>query len=268
MNISICIPTHNASEAILPTLNAIENCINNVNSQENIEILVVDSACNDNTKQVVKSFWKECNTFYKRRYIEENRPGVGIARLNAFQSTTAEVLIYCDDDVTPSPNAVQLIINTARKERTVGAGGGVILPKLINGAEWPKWLDKSLAESLALRDFFDGPVYSPPNDHARWYPVSAFVWFRRKCLSAWSEAIKKQSFVLGPNLKQMWRADDLEMDYYVVDTGYQIKLDPSIKAWHRIPPSRLMPDYFRSLQYWVGRSMQRLKNRLNPNWQF
>lgn len=263
MDISVCIPTYNASQRILPTLKAIENSLSKTIECEKIEILVVGNACDDDTRHVVESFWKELHQKNSRRFVEEPKLGLTNARLRAFHDTKSEVLIFCDDDVIPDQDAFHVIADAARAEKSVGAGGGVILPQLLDRAEWPEWIDNSLRSCLALRDFFEKPVYSPPNEHGRWYPVGAFVWFRRHCLSAWAKAVSKRSFLLDRTGTKKWSAGDLEMDHYVIDSGYQIKLDPAIKAWHRIPPERLTPDYFRSLMYWIGRSMQRLRNRRN-----
>jgi glycosyltransferase involved in cell wall biosynthesis len=269
LGVSICIPTHNASIRILPTLQSVERAVSVVKEQANIETLVIGSACTDNTIDIVESFWKNCDTTYSRRFVEEDRPGAGIARLRAFHETKSQIIVYCDDDVVPDVNTLKVIIHTASTEESVGVGGGIILPELINGAEWPEWIDDNLKSSLALRPLFNDPVYSPPNDHPRYFPVSAFAWYRRQSLQRWAQTMSKQKFVLGPTGKKMWRADDLEMDYFVLDSGYKIKLDPQIRAWHRIPPIRLTPEYYRSLMYWVGRSMQRLRNRRNPKaWNF
>jgi hypothetical protein len=122
-------------------------------------------------------------------------------------------------------------------------------------------LDESLGIYIAIRELPEGPIYTPPNNKGKYFPWTAFSWWRRQALLPWEEKVRKERFHLGPCGKGMGRCEDIEMLFLATDAGYAFKYDPSIEAWHRIPACRLTMEYQRDLLYWAERSFQRLKHR-------
>lgn len=258
VRVSVCIPTYNGGGRIAPTLAAIESGLARLQGIES-EVLVIGNGCTDDTEAVVAAFWKNCSSIAERKYVEEPRDGAAWARLRGFRESKGEILIFCDDDVIPEPRSFTVIFENATEEPDLGGGAGQILPTLPAGLSWPPWMDKRLKSNLAISESTQ-EIYNPPEV---FQPVSAFVWFRRLSLAAWARRVEHQRFVLGPSSQGMWRADDLEMDIWVLKEGWRLKRDPRIVAFHKIAASRLSTEYFAQLMYWNGRSAQRIHNRFS-----
>jgi glycosyltransferase involved in cell wall biosynthesis len=259
--ISLIVCAHNSASRILPTLHGLERCISEVRQASEVELLVIGNGCEDDTEKVVREFWAGQSIDCSRTYCDEPKLGLTAARLRGFHESKGEILVYCDDDVVPAPGAVLQIARAGELEPQVGGGGGVIHAELLDGSAWPAWFDERLRLFLAVREIPDGPIYSPPNLDGTFYPPGAFVWWRRKAIAAWSDAAGRQSFHLDRRGKQLWSAGDMEINHAVLQSGYQLKHDPQIEAWHRIPPARLQLDYMAALLYWIGRSLQRMNHR-------
>ncbi|HRW64696.1 MAG TPA: glycosyltransferase [Candidatus Competibacter sp.] len=255
--ISVCIPTRNSSNRILGTLSIIESGLSFL-PKDTAELIVIDNASDQDIKSLIYDYWSRLGDSISRRLVIENRLGVAFARARGYKECRGSVLVYCDDDVLPKTDTFQIIMELALTETKVGGGGGLILPKLVNNAVWPEWIDDRLKTNLALTIRNDGAFYNP---HSSYMPVSALVWFRREALKSWFEMMEHVDFVFGPSGSQMWRGDDFEMDFHVLQSGWKLKMDQRLQAFHCIPPERLTRDYFVKLIYWNGRTAQRISNK-------
>ena len=258
VGLSIIIPTRNSASRIGATLEALETAVDRLDHVA-AEIIVVDNASDEDIHTPIKAFWARRDRAGPRRIMREQRLGAAYARLKGFQEARYPVVVYCDDDVLPASDSLQLISEIGGREADVGGGGGWIRPRLVDGAEWPAWMDNGLMVNLAVFPGDCPTTYTPPASH---YPVSALVWFRKEALAGWAPLMQQRdAFVFGPAGKEMWRGDDFEMDITAGRAGWRLKVDSRITAEHCIPPSRLTRDYFASLLYWNGRTSQRWRNK-------
>jgi glycosyltransferase involved in cell wall biosynthesis len=100
MKVTVAIPTHNRAFYLKQTLDGLM-LQDYENSQ--IEILVIDNNCTDNTKAVVEAY---NNSKILVRYIKETRQGLDHARNCAVEASTGDIIIFGDDDILVNPNWV------------------------------------------------------------------------------------------------------------------------------------------------------------------
>ena len=102
-NISILIPAYNVE-------NYIEECLKSVLSQtdlNNIEIVIVDNASTDSTKDIIKKYEREYS-FIHGIYLTEN-VGLFLSRHIAISESIGEYCLFLDSDDMLIDNAIEII---------------------------------------------------------------------------------------------------------------------------------------------------------------
>jgi len=123
--VSLVIPTHNEASIIRQKL---ENVLQLDYPREKFEVVVVDSASNDGTGNIVKQFAGEHSREINIVLIEQPvRRGKSEAINEALRSIRSEIIVLTDADVTFPPRSVwKLVENFDRTE--IGAVSGVEVP--------------------------------------------------------------------------------------------------------------------------------------------
>lgn len=140
MNVSIIIPTYNRAELLGATLATL---VGQEFDKSQYEVLVVDNASTDTTRQVVEQWEKKTNGLI--RYLYEPRPGSHYARNGAVKHAKGEILYFTDDDVLAQPDMLKEILKPF-KETSVVTATGAVRPKWL--AEPPQWVMKFLSNYL------------------------------------------------------------------------------------------------------------------------
>src|SRR3989454_12437129 len=123
--VSLVIPTHNEASVIRQKL---ENVLQLDYPREKLEVVVVDSASNDETGSIVRKFADEHRRDVNLVLIEQSvRRGKSEAINEALRSVRSEIIVLTDADVTFPPRSVwKLVENFGPRE--VGAVSGVEVP--------------------------------------------------------------------------------------------------------------------------------------------
>jgi cellulose synthase/poly-beta-1,6-N-acetylglucosamine synthase-like glycosyltransferase len=123
--VSLVIPTYNEASVIRQKL---ENVLQLDYPREKFEVVVVDSASNDETGNIVKKFAGEHRREINLVLIEQPvRRGKSEAINEALRNITSEIIVLTDADVTFPPRSVlKLVENFDRAE--IGAVSGVEVP--------------------------------------------------------------------------------------------------------------------------------------------
>jgi len=123
--VSLVIPTYNEASVIRQKL---ENVLQLDYPREKLEVVVVDSASNDETGGIVKKFADEHRRDVNLVLIEQSvRRGKSEAINEALRSVRSEIIVLTDADVTFPPRSVwKLVENFGPRE--VGAVSGVEVP--------------------------------------------------------------------------------------------------------------------------------------------
>ena len=132
--ISIIIPTCNRDSYLKQTLASLAK-------QEfpsgNFEILIIDNASTDKTKDIAENFIKQ-NKSISVKYFYEPIPGLLSGRHRGAKEAKGDILVFIDDDIIASPDWLQAI-HDSFSNSDVHIVGGKCLPKY--EIEPPYWTD-------------------------------------------------------------------------------------------------------------------------------
>lgn len=208
---------------------------------ENYEVLVVDNASSDRTREVVQARLPHP----RLKYVYEPVLGLSVARNRGAKESIAPILAYLDDDAEASPQWLQLIAAAYRNnERLAIAGGKVTLiwPEAVSP---PDWLSTDLAGGLGAYDLGDEVVYI---DNPQLTPRGLNYSIRRSFL----EEIGGFDPNLGRVGKNLLSNEELYMTEMAIAKGWQVAYLPKALAAHNVAPERLKPGWFLRRSWWQG----------------
>jgi len=240
---SIIIPTCNRADNLkecLKYLSVVETPV------KGFEIIVVDNASSDNTKEVVLSFK---DTLSNLNYFYEPRPGLMMGRHLGCEKAIGKILCYLDDDSFVDKGWL-LGVEKAFSNQEVMFVGGPNLPKY--EVDPPSWLDSFWIENeygrvngwLSLLDF--GEQEKEVN------PIYVF---------GCNFNIRKDIFIeIGgthpdciPKKLQRFQGDGESLiSWEMLNRGRNALYSPAVKINHFIPASRLTLKYFCERAYYQG----------------
>ncbi|HNP74040.1 MAG TPA: glycosyltransferase family A protein [Kouleothrix sp.] len=100
MFISVIIPTLNRPTFIVDAVRSIL-----CGTHQQFEIIVVDQTCDSSTRDALVSLMRDARV----RYISTPRPGASAARNLGVAASSADVIVFTDDDVEARPDWLELI---------------------------------------------------------------------------------------------------------------------------------------------------------------
>jgi len=110
------------------------------------EIIVVDNACTDNTKQVI---FTDFRSVVNLRYVYEPTPGLSYARNTGYKNARGQYVAFIDDDAVACPEWLSEILWAFENIRPRPAVvSGPIKP--IPGSKIPDWFPKEKAYEWVL----------------------------------------------------------------------------------------------------------------------
>lgn len=232
ISISVIIPTYNR-------LDYLKDAIISVQSQNfefsQYEIIVVENGPETKSKKLIADLNK--NGGHEVIYIHEPCMGLHNARHLGAKKSRGEIVVYIDDDVIVSPDWLRAYLDVFSDEQIVCVSGKV-LPQW--EAERPEWLQQFHPGNLSLLDLGESQMELK-------YPRGVFgcnMGFRRSVI-----------FDLGGfhpdgfgDRRLIWYRGDGETGLYkkIAKKNYLVIYEPKALLYHRIPLSRLTPEYF----YW------------------
>jgi len=150
MRIQVVICTWNRAALLAQTLEQLRRlqCPTGVEWQ----LLVVNNNSSDSTSDVLESFGGQLPL----RWVFEPEPGLSNARNRAILETTADYLIWTDDDVLVAPDWLDAYVAAFREHPDAAFFGGPVDP-WFDGTP-PRWLSRNLDQisiAFALRQFGD-----------------------------------------------------------------------------------------------------------------
>ena len=134
VKISVVIPTRNRCNQLR---DAIVSTRNQTFSPDSYEIIVVDNASTDDTRELVERLNQDGGK--PIRYMYEPRPGLHWARHAGARAAQGEILAYTDDDGAPTPGWVAALAQAFAETDCAAVGGPVHVCWL---SEPPWWATK------------------------------------------------------------------------------------------------------------------------------
>lgn len=236
--ISVVICTYNRGEIFKDTLRSLQEM--EVPDPTDVELLLVDNKSTDATEKTAKDFIAEAK--FRGRYIYESHQGLTYARNAGIDAAKGEIVAFVDDDVFFDRNWLSAMLKGFREQPTAAAVGGKSIPIFDGGR--PAWLEDEFLSLYGDTRF--GEV-------ARWlkypeYPFGLNMAFRKAVFAEVGQFNRK----LGRKKTSLLSNEELEMFGRVARAGLKVYYSPDALLHHRIPKSRISPDWIIDRFYWQG----------------
>jgi glycosyltransferase involved in cell wall biosynthesis len=199
-NASIIIPAFNASESIGRTLSAVL-----AQSDETVEIIVVDDGSTDDTAEIVKRF--------PVKYIGQENRGPASARNLGAQNAQREIIIFLDSDCVPQAGWLQAMTAPFENPEISGVKGRYITRQ------------KSLVARFVQLEF---------EERYRMLEKRKFIDF----VDSYSAGFRQSAFqTVGSFDESFPKADneDVDLSYKLANAGYKMVYAPSAVVEHTHP---------------------------------
>jgi glycosyltransferase involved in cell wall biosynthesis len=238
VRISAVVCTHNRAAYLRKALRSL---VCQTLARELYEVVVVDNASADSTREVVAEFGDVSNL----RYLYEPIVGHSRARNAGWRGAKGEYVAYLDDDAVASPEWLEKLVEVFETfEPSPGCVGGKI--EAIWEAPRPDWLGDEMLGRLSIFDWSDVPVVVTKD---QWLSGCNLALPRELLQAAggFREDLGRQ----GTNLRGN---DDIDMRQRLDSLGRCTVYHPGIVVGHHASPERLTKKWFRRAAYWQGMS--------------
>lgn len=239
LTFSVVICTYNGAKRLQEVLEAIAH--QQGIAYEAWEILLIDNASTDETKNVFEDF-AISHAHLTCRYIFEAKPGTGVARIRAFYEATGKWVCFVDDDnILDSKYLVSAHKYICRNSR-IGALGGKSTARLSSPP--PEWFD-AIKSGLAIWD--GGDVARQLTVGERCFTAGLIVNTEVAKIVAgepWTMMGRTKSFPIA--------GEDLELCLKISRRGWELWYSPELTFEHVIPDNRLSRKYLKELAATFG----------------
>ena len=226
LKLTVIIPTYNRAELLGETLATL---VEQDFDKSQYEVLVVDNASTDATRQVVEQWEKKTNGLI--RYLYELRPGSHYARNGAVKHAKGEILYFTDDDVLAQPDMLTEILKPF-EDKTVVTVTGAVRPKWL--VEPPQWVKKYLSNYLLSLNEMEQKWIVSDDDQG---------------IFSCHQAVRKDWFVraggYNPDIVNgEWVGDnETGLNIKLKNLGGRFAYNGAAIIYHQIPASRMTQEY-------------------------
>lgn len=196
-SMSVVVCSYNGSSTIAETITAIQAL-----NYPNYDLVVIDDGSTDNTAAIAHELGA--------KVISTDNRGLSSARNTGYESTTGDIVVYCDDDAYPEQDWLYFLAIQYRSE-SIGAAGG---PNLAPGD------DGFIAECVAHSP--GGPNEVLLNDNRAEHIPGCNLSIRRTVLEKLG----------GFDVQFRAAGDDVDMCWRILDAGYEIGFHAGAVNWH------------------------------------
>jgi|SRR5687768_10315455 len=199
------------------------------------EIIIVDNSPSGAAAKIAEAFAGSAGPAI--RYLRESGTGLLHARHAGARAALGDVVVFVDDDIIASPDWLRTLLR-AFDSSDVACAGGKAVPQW--EAAIPPWYAQFDSGYLSLLDLGD-------ETRELKYPVC--VW---GCNMAVRKTALFETGGFNPDgigdRKRIWLRGDGEcgLQEKIARSGLRVIYEPEALVHHRIPSSRLTPEYF----YW------------------
>lgn len=208
---------------------------------QDIEIVVVDNASSDRTREVVEERLPHPDL----KYVYEPVIGLSVARNTGAKETTAPILAYLDDDAVASAQWLNVLVAAYQSNEKLAVAGGKVTLIWPSGMEPPNWISPELSGNLGLYDLGDTVVYI---DKSGLTPRGLNYSIRRTFL----EHVGGFDPNLGRQGKRLLSNEELYMTELALKEGWQVAYLPDALVAHNVAPERIKPSWFLQRSWWQG----------------
>jgi len=235
LSVTIVVPTYGRPDAIREVLLSLKA---QTLSSGDFEVVVVDNSPTGDARVIVEDTNKQGQG--QVHYVHEPRTGLHHARHTGAREAKGEILVYVDDDVIVPEGWLEAMVRPY-DDPQVACVGGKVLPQW--EAEPPVWLSEfgpNGSENLSILDMGDQFL------ELSW-PQGVYGCNMSVRRSVLYEVGGFNPDAIGDK-RLIWLRGDGEtgLQRKIYDAGYKVVYEPRAWLYHRVPASRLRPEYF----YW------------------
>lgn len=234
-DITIVICSYNRADWLREAIESLDNL--QTRNKFSYEVLVVDNASTDHTKDVVMQMAEKLSC--PVRYVLESQPGVSFARNRGVEETKSNWIAFFDDDEIAEPDWLLQLFDTASKYQVKCVGGGVQL-RLHEGIdrELRHWVRVTLGCTRGMEEQqYDG----------KRVPTTANMLIHTEVFD--KVGLFRTDLVEG--------GEDTDLFHRMRSEGYEAWFTPRALVHHQIPPFRIKNDYLRSTAMRMGSHIAR-----------
>jgi glycosyltransferase involved in cell wall biosynthesis len=205
------------------------------------EVIVVDNASSDRTREVV-----EARLSHPRlRYVHESVLGLSVARNTGATQAFSPILAYLDDDAVASSQWLQVLHDAFQQNEKLAIAGGKVTLLWAEGMEPPRWLSSGLAGNLGAYDLGEAMVYI---DRPGLTPRGLNYSIRQSFL----EQIGGFDLNLGRVGTNLLSNEELMMTERALELDWQVAYLPGAIVAHNVAPERVRRGWFLNRGWWQG----------------
>ncbi|WP_028973469.1 glycosyltransferase [Spirochaeta cellobiosiphila] len=233
----IIICTYNGKHNLVKVIPSILN--QNKFDELVMSIFIVDNNSDIETKQIIKKYEKSCN---KIKYLLEEKQGLSFARLKGVQNTTANWLIFIDDDNVLEQNWLINADNFIKTNNNMGAFNGAIIPEIKSKLDNYENIRLKVAyKALACTHLSKSEINFANTKHPIDSPIGAGLVIlgnemRELSSKGWLKNIGRQG-------EKLSSGEDKEMVDYIIFKGFDVGYTPHCLIYHLITNNRLKEEY-------------------------
>jgi glycosyltransferase involved in cell wall biosynthesis len=205
------------------------------------EVLVIDNASDDETRQLVLSIVASCPCV---RYIYERQLGLSQARNRGIAEAKGDIVAFIDDDSEPKDDWVSSLAAAYKKYPEAWAIGGKTVPKCDEPR--PSWFCGRMLRYLGGHDYGNSDLLL----EKYWYLGGGNMSFKRHIFSVLGGFCTE----LGRNGKNNLSHEEGELFHRIHALRKPVYYVPQILAYHWQPKERLEFSQLASIRYNYGRS--------------
>ncbi len=241
LKISVIIPTYNRANYLWDTLKSLlrtgdESC--------NFEIIIIDNNSSDNTREMANKFIKNHSDFNISNFIEKNQ-GASFARNRGIEESTADILLFIDDDEVVGQNFIKNWLNFFEQFPNAVGGGGAIEVKFEDSK--PEWISHFLMPLLGEHQVSNSiEKYSRSK-----FPFAGNMAWRKEVF----EKYGKLETNLGRKGDGLLAGEEKEFYKRVRSHTDQIYHVPAAKVFHRVDKDRLSKDFIKKQALGLGQTI-------------
>jgi glycosyltransferase involved in cell wall biosynthesis len=201
------------------------------------ELLLIDNASAEPLAERFDLSWHPLG-----RHVRELELGLTPARLRGIRESSAETLVFVDDDTVLAPDYLDQALQVGDDWTFVGVWGGNVLPKYEQPL--PDWVGTE-AWRLTVVDVKED-VWSNLREGFATIPAGAGMCVRRRVGRVFLERCQgsQQSRALDRTGTALTGYGDVDLAHCAMDIGLGTGKSAKLSLTHLIPAGRLTLDYF------------------------
>lgn len=244
MDISIIICTYNRCDLLKNVLNSIVDL--RVPEGLNWEVLIIDNASTDNTKEAIEEF--RGRSTFEFRYIYEGIKSKSVCLNRAIDEAKGDILVFIDSDMTMDKDYLNAVLQAVKKYPDVNVFGGRIVVNW--SSKKPGWIEAEGRYSGNIRSILgiDGGEVDRDFNELGGTPSIGNAFLKHKILNK-DTYFRKD---LGPRNGRMGYGEDAEFFSRLKGFGEKIFYIKDALTLHNIETHKLSKKYFCTRQFEMG----------------